>query len=180
MTTRLQARLTLIAPAVVLAIALAALASLSGCRQSPPVEITRVEVTETQTGRNITPIKDELLETVERAVEAWTEGDAERLSEVFSDRLMAEWEEARELDRQEGVERVRVHSDVKYIPTSVDQLEPRLRYEFLDESYFVDASTGEPVAQPYNIEREIVFTLIRGEDEALRIEQMIGNPEALR
>ncbi len=179
MATQRPTRLARIATAVALATAVGALLLVSGCRQAPSVEVVRVEAPETTTGRNVTPIKDELLDTIERGIEAWTAGDAEALAEVFSDRMMTEWHEARELDREEGVERVRVHSDATYIPTSLDQLEPRLRYEFLDESYFVDEVTGEPVTEPYNVEREVVFTLIR-EDGTLKINQMIGNPEALR
>ena len=143
------------------------------------MEVVRVEVAESTTGRNTGPLKREMTEAAETGVALWVEGDPEKLETVFTENMMDTWRQLRDMDDEEGVERVRVHSEAEYFHTALDEDEPRLRYEFLDESYFIDAQTRLPVTEPYNTEREIVIRLVR-EDGTLKIDSMIGSTDGLR
>lgn len=87
---------------------------------------------------------------------------------------------ARTLDKKEGVKRVRVHENQKFVVLDIGKgVRPQVEYSFLDMSYFVDARTGKPKTKPYNKERKITIFLVR-EGNRWKIDNMVGAPEALR
>ncbi|MBS3956100.1 MAG: hypothetical protein KGZ40_00995 [Clostridiales bacterium] len=164
--------------AVVLA-AVALLASVTtGCRP-PAVEVVNVEASEEQGGRNLAPLREQVLADAKLAVEAWLSGDEEQLGAVFTQNMIHEWARARGLDENEGVERVRVHSQQEFTVSDLKEDRPRVSYKFLDDSYFVDADTGDSVSEPYGLERELVIVLVL-DGESYKIDTIIGSADALR
>lgn len=153
---------------------------MAGCTSQPGVTSVRVETVEAEkTGRNVAPVRTQLLEDAKRGVELWIEGDPERLPEVFTEKMMDEWRLARELESADGVKKVRVHAGGEFVPTSLDEEMPRLRYEFVDESYVIDATSGEVVSEPYNVGREVVFAFVKDGDR-YKIDTMLGSDDGLR
>lgn len=159
------------------AVFLVVLAS-SGCARKPAVEF-EVEQTVEDRGKNMTPLVRQIQKDAEEAIRIWIE-EPERIEEAFTENMMNMWKEARRLDEEEGVRRVRVHENQEIKVTYADDgIRPQITYRFLDKSYFVDAKTGKPKTKPYNKERIITIYMVK-EGDRYKIDGMIGSEEALR
>ncbi|MCX7831728.1 MAG: ARC6/PARC6 family protein [Actinobacteria bacterium] len=150
---------------------------LSGCSSGSAVEF-EVEKVEKE-GKNLYPLKREVLEDVKENVNIWIK-HPERIKEAFTGTALSDFNLARALDKKEGVKRVRVHEDQKFTVMDLHNGErPEVEYKFFDKSYFVDAKTGKPKTRPYNKERTLTIFLVR-EGNKWKIDNIVGLPEAIR
>lgn len=178
MHERIKKGFSLITPSIILILSIAGMFGLftSGCSREP-VEVEVEEVA--KTGENLEPLRNKILKDVKYNIQLWIKGDEKKLREAFTENMMNMWREARNLDKKEGVKRVRVHENQKFEPSGLDTKRPQLTYTFLDKSYFVDARTGKPKTKPYNKERTIIMFLVK-EGGRYKIDNMVGEPDALR
>lgn len=164
--------------AVFLVVLCAILASaVSGCSSGSAVEF-EVEKVERK-GKNLYPIKQEVLKDAKENIDIWI-NRPEKIKDAFTGTALNDYSVARTLDKKEGVKRVRVHENQKFVVLDIGKgVRPQVEYSFLDMSYFVDARTGKPKTKPYNKERKITIFLVR-EGNRWKIDNMVGAPEALR
>lgn len=150
---------------------------LCGCSSGSAVEF-EVEKVEKQ-GKNLYPIRKEVLEDVKENVNIWI-NHPERIKEAFTGMALSDFNAARSLDKKEGVKKIRIHENQRF--TVVDLHggnRPQVEYKFFDKSYFVDAKTGKPKTKPYNVERTVTIFLVR-EGNKWKIDNIVGLPEAIR
>jgi predicted nucleotidyltransferase len=151
---------------------------IGGCSSGSDIEF-EVENAKTEQGKNLKPLRDEIMADVKHAVDIWI-NHPEKIEEVFTGSALNDFKAARALDKKEGVKRVRVHKNQEFsIADPNDGKRPQLNYKFLDMSYFVDAKTGKPKTKPYNIKRTITIFLVK-EGGRYKIESMVGSPDAIR
>lgn len=151
---------------------------LPGCGDKPAVEVKVEDINENQ-GKNVQPLRNKIISDAKKAINIWI-NEPENVDKVFTDKMMEEWEAARELDKEEGVKRVRVHEDKEFrIVQLNDGKRPQVNYSFFDKSYFVYAETGKQKTEPYNKERTISLFLVKNNGN-YKIDSMIGDTEAIR
>lgn len=164
--------------ALVILATLTILFLMAGCVKKPAVEF-QVEQENVDKGKNLTPLVNKIKQDAEEAIRIWIE-EPDRIEEAFTENMMNMWREARRLDEEEGVKRVRVHENQEIKVTYADEgIRPQITYRFFDKSYFVDAKTGKPVTKPYNKERIITIYMVK-EGDKYKIDGMIGSEDALR
>lgn len=151
---------------------------LTGCSSGSDIEF-EVENSKTEQGKNLKPLRDEIMADVKHAVDIWI-NHPEKIKEAFTGNALNDFNLARALDKKEGVKRVRVHKNQEFsIVDPDDGKRPQVNYSFLDMSYFVDAKTGKPKTKPYNVKRTITIFLVK-DGGRYKIESMVGSPDALR
>ncbi len=150
----------------------------TGCSSGSDVEF-EVEPVDKKEGENLYPLKKEILDDAKAAVEIWIK-NPQKIEEAFTGTALQEYKAARELDKKEGVKKVRVHKDQKFIVVDLKEgKRPQVDYEFLDMSYFVDAKTGKPKTKPYNKKRTVTIFLVK-EEGRYKIDSFVGSSEAIR
>ncbi len=153
-------------------------AIVGGCSQNRVT--VEVEEAEKQTGKNIASLRNEILEDARDAIGVWIAGEEAEVSSVFTENMMELWGQARALDREEGVRKVRVHEDQRFTIGDInDGVRPSVTYAFRDKSYFVDASSDAQVRTAEDAERTIIMFLVR-DGERYKIDNMVGKENAIR
>ena len=149
----------------------------AGCSSGSAVEF-EVENVE-KTGKNLYPLKQQVLNDVKENIDIWI-NNPEKIEQAFTGAALSDFKAARQLDRKEGVKRVRVHKKQEFKVIDLhDGKRPEVEYKFLDLSYFVDAKTGKPKTKPYNKERRLTIFLVL-EGNRWKINSMVGSTDAIR
>jgi len=153
------------------------LSVITGCSSGSAVEF-EVENVE-KTGKNLYPLKQQVLNDVKENIDIWI-NHPEKIEQAFTGTALSDFKAARQLDKKEGVKRVRVHKNQEFKVVDLhDGKRPEVEYKFLDMSYFVDAKTGKLKTKPYNTERRLTIFLVL-EGNRWKIDNMVGSSEAIR
>lgn len=159
---------------------------LSGCSRGSNTVVDPTggakEDTSTLTPLERGKVRREILHEVDRWIAGWMASDADAMSEVATETVVAEFEKVWDGYAKKGqrVEHVHTRKYLDVIDLARDGHQALVTYRYDDASYVVDASGRRVETLPPFTDKEIQLTVDRQEDGSWLIVRIIAAENAYR
>lgn len=156
---------------------------VAGCASNGiEVEVKTVQEQEAKSRDGIDPLtrgklRRQILDDMQGNIDAWLKGDIKGLEKSFTGSLLTSYKEQIVKLHAKGQDKVRIHENQELEVTELIGDTAKVKYKFIDKSYFITPSTKAVVKEASGAESTIVIE-VKKQDGRWKINSMIGAGEA--